>query len=313
MKTTVQAVYDQARSLLGDDQITGGEVFTNTALQPHFQKAYRSLYRIMASLGNPYIERDAFYTLAANTTYLDPATAGITDLAEPLFVEWRSGFFVASITNAVVGSGFVTITAPAHGCVSGDQVVIGGIGGLVGTDGIWGITVSDANTFTLNGCIATGAYTSGGTATRGGGQFQRMNAVDRFDDLASGNVGKYEYTWLQDVFGFRPSTVSLELRISYLASGNPPTGTSTTIGIDDSLDFLSTYSAGLAIASKGGQDRANELLIEALGPRKTEQNPDGMLLALLQAGIKRLQRIPPEQRRRQPFRRRITNSTTLYY
>ena len=312
-KPTVQSVYDQSRSLLGDDQISPqGEVFTNAVLQPHYSVAYRALYRTMAILGNPYIERDVFYTLPANTTFLDPATAGITDMGEPLFVEWRTGFTSVNITGATIGAGFVTITAPGHGAASGDQVVTGGIVGLVGTDGIWGVTVLDPNTLTLNGCVATGTYTSGGTATRGGGQFFPMDARDRFDDLGA-NASGYEYTWIGDVFGFRVSAAPLELRITYSASGNPPTNTATTIGIDDSLDFLSTYAAGLAIASRGGRDLANELQIRAIGREKNEENPGGLLLSFLRNEVKRVQRIPPEQRRRQAFRPRITNSNTFEF
>ncbi len=309
-KPTVQAVYDQVRSLLGDDQIVGGEVFTNAVLQPHYGVAYRTLYRTMAILGNPYIERDVYYTLPPNTTFLDPATVGITDLGEPLFIDWRSGLTTVAITGALVSAVLVTVTAPGHGYASGDMPVIGGIVGIVGTDGIWGITVLDANTFTLNGCIATGVYVSGGTATKGGGRFFPMKAVDRFDDIGT-VTNDYAYTWQQDVFGFRPNAIAVELRITYSASGNPPLLTSAIIGIDDSLDYLATHTAGMAIASRGGEHMANELIIRALGQLKSEENPGGLLLSFLRNEIKRVQRIPPSMRRRQAFRRRLTNNNTF--
>lgn len=307
-KTTVLAIYDQARSLLGDDQIAGGEIFSNAVLLPHYSKAYRALYRMMASLGNPYIERDTFFILPANTNFLDPVTAGVTDMGEPLFVEYRIGFTSVNIAG-VSGFGTVLVNAIAHGFSTGDQVTISNAGGWPETDGMWGITVLDANNFFLNGCVGSGAgYLGNGVAVKGTGRFLEMKLTDRFDDLGT-SVNDYRYAWLQDTLHFRPNTLPIQLRITYLASGNPPISTGSPIGIDDCLDFLSTYAAGLAIASRGGRDRANELLMEALGPAKTESVPDGMLLALLRTEIKRLQRIPPEERRRKAFRERVTNNT----
>jgi hypothetical protein len=89
-KVTLGAVYDQARSILGDDQISGGEVYTNAVLAPHIANAYRTLYRVLANNGSQFVEQSVTFTpFLAGTTSLDPATAGITDMGEPLWVGIR--------------------------------------------------------------------------------------------------------------------------------------------------------------------------------------------------------------------------------
>lgn len=306
-KYTLANVLDAARGHAGDDQVAGGAVFTNAILQTHFAKAYRALFRTMQQLGNPYVERDIYYVLPANTTFLDPATAGITDLGEPKFLEERGGLTKVNVTGAVVSGSNVRITATAHGFSTGNLITLNGIAGLTGTEGVlWGITVIDANTFDLLGCIGSGTYTSGGVAVKSGEDFTDIVAVDRLDPIGSPSDKFRVYEWREDTFRFPPVTTERQLRITYLASGNPPTNTATTIGIDDALDFLATYTAGLALKSHGASDRARELIAEALGPRMEADGSGGMLAEFLRVSIRAMQRIPPENRRRLPFRDRST-------
>jgi hypothetical protein len=55
-------------------------------------------------------------------------------------------------------AGPIAITSNNHGLATGARVVISGVQGNLAANSIWTITVTDANTFTLNGSIGTGNY-----------------------------------------------------------------------------------------------------------------------------------------------------------
>lgn len=68
---------------------------------------------------------------------------------------------VTAATNASP----IVITAAGHGYATGDKIAVQDVGGNTAANGLWTITVIDANTFSLNGSIGNGAYTSGGYVT----------------------------------------------------------------------------------------------------------------------------------------------------
>jgi len=78
-----------------------------------------------------------------------------------------SGFFVGNITGAT-NANPCEITSNGHGLSTGDLVTINGVTGMTEIDGnTYTITVTGANTFTLDGVDSTGfgVYTGGGTWT----------------------------------------------------------------------------------------------------------------------------------------------------
>lgn len=83
----------------------------------------------------------------------------------------------------------VALTIAAHGYVAGDTVLIAGVGGMTQlNDRMFAIAVTDANTITLPGVDGTafGAFTSGGSATRG--VFYAAKTADRMRDFTGGNT-----------------------------------------------------------------------------------------------------------------------------
>lgn len=66
---------------------------------------------------------------------------------------------ITGATNATP----IVVTATAHGLATGDSVVISGVLGNTGANGTFVITKVNANSFSLNGSVGNGAYTSGGT------------------------------------------------------------------------------------------------------------------------------------------------------
>lgn len=67
-----------------------------------------------------------------------------------------------SITDATNSSPII-ITSEGHGLATGDRVTITGVVGNESANDTFVITVSDANTFSLDGSTGGGSYTSGGT------------------------------------------------------------------------------------------------------------------------------------------------------
>jgi len=305
MVPSLQQVLDEARSKIGDE---AGEVFDNTKLQPYFAQAYRGLWRTMATLSNPRVHREAFFVLPAHTAFLDPATAGLTDFGDPDLLEERGNFVVQSITGAVAdpsGVG-VIVTIAGHGDATGNIVTCNGVQGMAGTDGDWGITVLDPDTFVLNGAVPVGTYSSGGTVVKSGEDFTEVVDADlthhTFPAGESSTLGNYR--WMGDKFHFPPCSQDRQLRITYWASGTAPSLSTVSIGIDDALDFLATYTAGLAISARSpmGSVRGKELINEAIGPKTIADGSGGLLWELLNGAVKSMQRIDPCQRRRRPFR-----------
>jgi len=72
---------------------------------------------------------------------------------------YRDSGPVTGATNASP----IEITSAAHGLTTGTLVSLAGVGGNPGANGTFTITVTGANTFTLNGSSGGGAYTAGGS------------------------------------------------------------------------------------------------------------------------------------------------------
>lgn len=78
-----------------------------------------------------------------------------------------------TITGATVNStdddfrGRVRLTVVAHGYSDGDLIGVRGVRGVKGANGDWSILSIDTNTVELVGSSGSGAYVSGGTATKG--------------------------------------------------------------------------------------------------------------------------------------------------
>ena len=102
---TALNVFDLCRSNLGDEAVSGGELYTNTLLLPFLNAANREMFRVLESLQLPRVKTYAYYNLPANTGVLYPATASITFLgnafAAKLFLKenvdrrrWLAAIFV---------------------------------------------------------------------------------------------------------------------------------------------------------------------------------------------------------------------------
>jgi hypothetical protein len=100
----------------------------------------------------------------------DNIKASIVDLSD-------DGVAITNATNATP----IVITSTSHGLTSGDKVFIVNVGGNTSANGVRLVTVTDANTYSLQdlsgaNVAGSGAYTSGGTGLS-------MEVIEFFDDF----------------------------------------------------------------------------------------------------------------------------------
>jgi hypothetical protein len=113
-------------------------------------------------------------------------SAGInipTDNIKCVLVRLASLSAVKAITGATNATPIV-ITSASHGFSTGDLVAIVQVGGNTAANGVFSITVLDANTFSLQS-IATGADVAGSGAYTSGGLIIPLNStdLDNLDDV----------------------------------------------------------------------------------------------------------------------------------
>ncbi len=304
---TLQNTFDAARAYLSDTQVPGGEVFTNTVLQPSFAEPYRRAYRTMQGLSKR-IQSTVYVNLPASTTVLVPSAYGITNFAEPETIEERPASNAITITS-VANTTPIAVTATAHGLGSAGTMVEGVVSGVLGSGsssgfgswGKWFVTIVDADHFTLNGSVASGVGTGGVFTPWNQLQFQPLQPLDQdgqgMDGVPEQALGVYR--WYDESLKFRGATGIQQLRIMYWASGAPPLLQSTVIGIDDMIDFLACATAANAARSKGWAI-AEQLKITAYGADQDSDAQGGLLGEFMKIQVSTMQRGP--QRRRQPFR-----------
>lgn len=73
----------------------------------------------------------------------------------------------------------IVITADAHGHSTGDRVSISGVVGNTAANGVFRVTVSDVDTFSLDGSVSNGAWSSGGLILD-------LTNDQNLDDIAAG-------------------------------------------------------------------------------------------------------------------------------
>lgn len=300
----VSSVFSATRSVLGDDRVAAGQVFTDSILQPKYQFAYSELFLALQNIQSQKLRRPAFYNVPANTGYLNPATAGIANMGELESIEERGGVTAWAISAVTPGSAICTLVNAASTLTTGQVAIVYGVSGI--TDDVndqWVVQVGSSTQTILNGCTATGTYTSGGVLSYSSEQFAALTPKTRIDmiDSAPGNTFG-EYALETGIIRLRPCSTVRQLKITYWLSGNAPTTTTASVGIDNSLVFLQYRTAGLAAESKGMLTRAKLYNDRAIGPKYDSEGIIGGILGqMLDAGVRDLQRLPSSERRSPPY------------
>jgi hypothetical protein len=136
------------------------------------------------------------------------------DAGYPKHTDGTTGKAITGATNASP----IVITSAGHGFATGDFVAITGVTGNTAANGLWQITLSDANSFSLNGSTGNAAYVSGGLASK-------PNVVV-FQASFGGSVANW--TWNEwAIFNSASAGVGRMLNRKVAALGAKTTGTFT--------------------------------------------------------------------------------------
>lgn len=302
---TLQDVFDAARGYLHDTQVNGGEVFTNTALQQSFNQPYREMFSRLMGVSKR-VQRITYVNLPPLTTILIPSAYAINDFDEPEVIEERPAQNAIAIATTSNATPIVVATVSPHGLGSSGTQVEGTISGVSGTSGplgLWFATIIDATSFSLNGSVTDGTAGTGGSfVPQSQQQYVEVLPIDLAEEGIDGLPGQYlgVYLWNSERLQFRGATGTQQLRITYWASGSPPTNANTVINIDNCIDFLACATAGNAARGVGWYQLADQLKEQAYGSPDAGQAAGGLLGQFVAIQVSTMQRGP--QRRRAPFR-----------
>lgn len=319
MVPTARQVFEGVRGLLGATaEAGGGGKFTNTYLrrESFVPAAYRDLYRVLQEQNIGKIQRTLHFVLPAYQSVLYPVTANIANFGDPISLRERD-FATADlkdVTGASVdtGNGYTDLTVTGHGRADGDVVHVYGVQGLSDdVNASWRVTVPDANTVRLLGCVPSGTYTAA-TGKLVWSTDEWSAKLDRVEvrELHSGGGGGgssglagrlSRYGWQDDAFRFDGSTEARLLEIYFSLSGGFPQQDNASLGIDDCLDYMQ-YRAAALVCVRYDSVLAADYEAKAIGPRRDlEREIGGMLGMLVGPQIRDLQK---EAVTRRPFRPR---------
>lgn len=308
MDYSLEDVFEGIRAKLNDNQVPGGENATDAVLQLHFNEPYRRVFGALPGQSQR-IQRSVYVNLPALTGVLIPSLYGITDLWEPTLVEERiAPTSVAIATSSDTSPIVVTFTGP-HGLGSNGSTVEGVVSGVANTLGPWGRffgTIIDSTSISLNGSKTDGSSGTGGNFTPWSQlPFVPVTSADLPNQGLDGVPQLYlgTYIWSDQRFTFRGSSGVRQLRITYWASGNPPTNPNTIIGLDGAIDIFVNAGAANYAESRSFWALADKLNVKAWGSRQEAKGDEGLLGEWVRTQVMMMQR---RQRRSRPVRPRRT-------
>lgn len=286
----VNSVFDDARSLLQGGQTSTAMGLGNGVLQTAFNQAYTEMWQAMEQLQTPRVRREFYFVVPADTSYVDPASAGITDMGEPELMYERGSLTSVQISTTDTSSPIIVATVGAHGLTTNAEVTIGQVAGTQKPCGRWFITVLTPTTFSLNGSISDAAG-SGGYATTSTERFQDhpMGWLRELQDFTPGaRLGSC--LWEGGVFQFNGASSAAQIRVTYLANATPPTTPTADFGVPEGATFVATRMASIMARSRGLYAYADALKLDALGPQGQADGSGGQLATFTNIYVNGMQR-----------------------
>lgn len=265
-------VSNSVRYLLGDTEVAGGQVYTDAFQAPLLNLRYQEMYQRLYGVGAERVQAEGYYLLPPYTPIFTPSLAGMTNFGGPNEVWERGGTTAYAISGAVPSSpsaGFLRLTVAAlpSTVVTGTRVELYGVGGIsADVNDSWVLTVNSPTSVDLNGCAATGTYTSGGfllvSTEQWQGPLTPRATQDELIGVSPQSSGLSLYSWQRGVLRFPICSVARELRILYQLSSSLPVSSQAagdSMGVDDCLDVLATGTAELCAGSKGNKSKVGEM------------------------------------------------------
>lgn len=294
IETLETGLYPLVRQLLGDTDVAGGDLFTNSEIQPLFVSAWDELIGMMSQDQIPTAKRTAYHVVPAYTNVLFPSQMNILDLDSVDAIDERPAVPSVQIisidlaTDAAGVSIMVTTLGP-HGVSAGQVVQVMDVADIPQANGQWYCDIVGPATLILRGSIfpAGGVYNAGGSLQVA--NTQQFNPVRRREELSQRDPDTqlHEYSWSDDAFQFVGATLDVQLRIKYLSDGTAPTSGSL---IYDGIKTPLAYRTAALLAYKHGrgQDDGQRLDTDARG--SALDGHDGHYYRFLQKKIREMQK-----------------------
>jgi hypothetical protein len=146
---------------------------------------YAGLVQLGSVIRVPIVFKDGSLTptnTASAPTYRVHGPAGLVGTQQGTMSQLETGT-ITGATNATP----IVITSAAHKLQTGDRVTIVNVGGNTAANGTWQITFVSSSTFSLDGSVGNGAYTSGGTWNLSGAYYVDLTASSGNGYAAAGN------------------------------------------------------------------------------------------------------------------------------
>ena len=310
MIPTSTNVFARARELVGDTDVAGGDLFTNTLLTPHLDFAVNAMFRALRHANSPQVNRREYVRVAPHQIRIDFDAAGVGDIAAINSVRDRSigssGAITALAYNTATGW---RVTSAAHGRTTGDLVFLAGI--ETGPDPeminvVWPISVVDADNFDLigspNKLASTTPYSgSGGVWYKTSGSdwsvpFEQVEGLR--STLDSTGSFRTAYDFAEDAIWIQGDNSERLIELYYKIAPENVVASAANLRVRNSLDYLAHMTAGMAQFSRGGDGTFNVNLAIGVGSASMldERNPGGLLGSLVQMHAKAARRRIHSQR-----------------
>lgn len=298
MVPTAADVYANARQKLGDDEVSGGDLYTDAYLLGPLQEAVNTMFRALENADSPLLERKTYYMLPARQQYLDFTTAGVSAFSALLTVQAKAVTTSGSVTSITwnVPNLRWRINSTAHGRTTDERIYLYGIGdapdGFV-LNGHWPIVVIDSDNFELLGApnrAGVGSYTADSATwvfSPSSEWSLPMRPVIGAEDIENSVSSLREsYSIQGHALNLAPSSQIRLLLLRYRMRPDQIVSTNQDLRVEGSLDVLSYLTAAIAAANKGSDGTASLMFARATGARSIaevdERNPGGLLGDLAQ-------------------------------
>lgn len=262
--------YERIRNKLSDDEIPGGQVFTDTYLEPHMVEAWAGFVAAQAKWSLPYTEKETFVYVQPYQDYIDVAQAGLPN-PKQLIEVWSCGepSLIVEIplspapSNDPVTGDVRIVPQDISGFQTGDKVGVymdpRFLGGGVNDE--WAVRVDDPY-LVLLGCRAPIKDSSAYGTTTPGYVFKAdpnswyplthtLEDLTNPGDFASNRSRTWRYRG-QAIHLEPRSSAAQMLSVIYRVSGDSSFVTSDSPVLeDDAGNFLVNYICGSASKAKG--------------------------------------------------------------
>lgn len=297
MIPTDHEVYNQTRALLGE--VPSGTRPSNATLHPYLNLGYQRLFTKLKSLGSPLVEGEGYGYILPHQSRLPLTVSQLSSISAYGAYVPNLGFIKEvwerkglentpepqTITNLIGFNAIRIVTHAPHGLVDGDRVELMGASGFYPEiNGSWTIDVEGPDQFQIRGCYTTGTMTSSGHLFHSKAEWQGpLESRDRIRDIPTtpqSTLGCYcfqgGYLYVPPQAGevLTKNTTQVKIIYSFSGSLSAPGATAQTVGIDDSLNYLSHATVASFLNAKGVKGTAQaqfglaeEALVDLLRPQ----------------------------------------------